>query len=109
MFGVLTAGIVLLVQANEQEIVLFYAVAVFVSFLCGLLAMAVFSYREGKRRLFALKITGALIVFFVLVINVVRGLPLVSLSASLMIALCLYLLWVKSGRPRGVSKMVARK
>jgi len=109
LFGVLTAGITMLARANEQEIVLFYAVAVFVSFLCGLLAMAVFSYREGKRRSLALNTTGALIVFFVLVINVARGLPLISLSASLMIALCLYMLWVKSGRPRGVSKTVARK
>lgn len=109
VFGVLTAAIVLLTRASEQEIVLFYAVAVFVSFLCGLLAVAMFSYREGKRRSFAINITGALIVFFVLVVNVVRGLPLISLSASLMIALCLYLLWVKSGRPRGVSKTVARE
>lgn len=109
LFGVLTIGIVLFAQANEQEIVLFYAVAVFVSFLYGLLAMAVFSYREGKRRSFAINATGALIVSFVLVINAVRGLPLVSLVASLMIALCLYLLWVKSGRPRGVSKTVARR
>ena len=108
LFWALTAGLVIVAQANEQDIILFYAVAVFISFLAGLISMTRLSYREGKRLSIILNGIGTLVVFFVLAINLFRGYPLISLAASLLIALGLYELWVKNGRPRGVSKAAAR-
>jgi len=99
---------VIVAQANEQDIVLFYAVAVFISSLAGLVSMTRLSYREGKRLSIILNGFGTLVVFFVLAMNLFRGYPLISLAASLLIALGLYRLWVKNGRPRGVSKAAAR-
>lgn len=43
--GLLTAA----AGGRDQELVLFYAVSVFLSFLAGLGAMAVFSHRERRR------------------------------------------------------------
>jgi amino acid transporter len=102
VYGVLATAVVLAGRADEQELVLFYAVSVFLSFLAGLAAMVAFSYREGKRGSLVLNATGALIVAFVLVMNLARGLPLVSLGAALLVATGLYGLWVKRGRPRGI-------
>lgn len=108
VFGAVAGVLVVVSLANEQSIVLFYAVAVFVSFLAGLAAMTKLSYGEGKRLAVLINGIGTLVVFFVLVINLLRGYPLVSLSASLLIAFVLYRLWVRSGRPRGVSKAAAK-
>jgi amino acid transporter len=103
VYMVLTAAVVAVAGAEEQSLVLFYAVSVFLSFFAGLAAMVVFSYREGDRRALVLNVVGALIVGFVLVINLARGLPLISMGASLLIAFLLYLLWVRKGRPRGIA------
>ncbi len=103
VYMVLTALIVVVAGADEQSLVLFYAVSVFLSFLAGLVAMVVFSYRDGDIKALVLNVVGTLIVGFVLAINLARGLPLISMGASLLIALLLYLLWVRKGRPRGIS------
>lgn len=103
MYVVLTAAVVVVAGADEQSLVLFYAVSVFLSFLAGLTAMIVFSYREGDRGALVLNVVGALIVAFVLAINLARGLPLISMGASLLIAFLLYLLWIRKGRPRGIA------
>ena len=103
VYGVLAAAVVLAGQADEQELVLFYAVSVFLSFQAGLLAMVAFSYREGKWLSFALNVVGSLVVAFVLVMNLARVTPIASLGAALIIAICLYALWVKKGRPRGIA------
>jgi hypothetical protein len=103
VYGVLTAGVVLVALADEQELVLFYAVSVFLSFFAGLLAMVVFSYQEGKWVSLALNVVGSLIVAFVLVMNLARVTPIASLGAALLIAGGLYWLWVKKGRPRGIA------
>jgi hypothetical protein len=103
VYGVLTAGVVLAALADEQTLVLFYAVSVFLSFLAGLLAMVVFSYREGKWVSLALNVVGSLIVAFVLVMNLARVTPIASLGAALLIAVGLYWLWTKKGRPRGIA------
>ncbi len=102
VYMVLTALVVVVAGADEQSLVLFYAVSVFLSFLAGLVAMVVFSYREGVIKALVLNMVGTLIVGFVLAINLARGLPLISMGASLLIALLLYLLWVRKGRPRGI-------
>jgi hypothetical protein len=52
-FGI-AALIIVAATAREQELVLFYAVAVFVGFLSGLLAMARFASEQGDRAIVAL-------------------------------------------------------
>jgi hypothetical protein len=100
-----SAVILLAAGGHEQELVLFYAVAVFVSFLAGLTAMARFSLRDGRRGLAAINLAGAVAVTFTLVVNLGRGYPLLSLLATAMIAAALYALWVRSGRPSGVEQI----
>ena len=72
------------------------------SFLAKLVAIVAFSYREGQRGALVLNAVGTLIVAFVLAINQARGFPPVSVVA-LLIAASLYGLWVRNGRPRGIS------
>jgi hypothetical protein len=61
-------------------------IAVFVSFLTGLLAMARFSLNEGKRALLAVNAVAIVAVGFTLAINLGRGYPLAALAAALLIA-----------------------
>jgi hypothetical protein len=100
-----SALVLIAASGSEQELVLFYAVAVFVSFLAGLAAMARFSLRDGQFGLAAVNIAGAISVAFTLIVNLARGYPLVSLAATVMIAAALYLLWVRTGRPSGVEEV----
>ena len=58
VYAVISAAIILAASGQEQELVLVYAVSVFVSFLAGLLAMARFSHRDGKRLLTATNVVG---------------------------------------------------
>ncbi len=108
IYAVISAAIILAATGQEQELVLVYAVAVFVSFLAGLLAMARFSRRQGKRLLLATNLLGAVAVAFTLVVNLERGYPLLSLAGTVLIAAGLYWRWVRSGRPRGI-EAVERK
>ena len=105
VFLLASAAIVLLAGGRDQELVLFYAVAVFVSFLAGLLAMAAFSRRERAWRSLIINATGALDVGVTLLGNVARGLPVISLVAAFLIAAGLYRLWIRAGRPHGVSEV----
>jgi hypothetical protein len=85
--------------------VLFYAVAVFVSFLAGLAAMTRFSLRDNRPVLAAINALGALSVTFTLIVNLGRGYPLLSLAATALIAAGLYALWRRAGRPSGVEEI----
>lgn len=105
VYGVIAAAIVLIVGGNEQELVLVYAVAVFVSFLAGLLAMARFSHRQGARLMTATNLLGAAAVAFTLAVNLARGYPLLAIAATVLIAAVLYTRWVQAGRPRGVESI----
>jgi hypothetical protein len=96
--AVITAG-----GGREQELVLFYAVAVFVSFMFGLLSMSAFSRREGRRLLLAVNVVSLAAVLLTLVVNLRRGYPIASLGAAMMVAASLYVLWARAGRPGGVS------
>lgn len=107
LFAVLAIVITAIAGGTDQVLVLFYAVAVFLSFLAGLLAMAVFSLRARHMKTFALNLLGAIVVAFTLVANLTRGAPLVSLAAALVIAGFLYLLWARAGRPQGVRNLEA--
>ncbi len=107
LFAVLAMVIVVVAGGNDQALVLFYAVAVFMSFLAGMLALSRFSFREKRWRMFTLNVTGVVIVAFTLVVNLSRGFPLVSFAAALLIAGALYALWVRAGRPSGVRNIEA--
>lgn len=88
---------------HEQRLVLFYAVAVFIAFLGGLLSMMRFFVAEGRWLLCATSAVGAAAVAITLCINLARGYPIASLVAALAIAAVLHRFWVRAGRPRGVS------
>jgi len=103
VYGIVAVALVLAAGADEQTLVLFYAVSVFMSFLAGLASMVVFSYREDERPSLVLNTVGTLIVAFVLVMNLARVTPITSLVAALLIALGLYGLWVRNERPRGIA------
>jgi hypothetical protein len=105
IYAAVSAGALLAASGSEQELVLFYAVAVFVSFLAGLCAMARFSLRDGRRGLALLNIVAAVAVSFTLVVNLARGYPLLSLAAMAVIAGVLYLLWRRAGSPSGIEEV----
>ncbi|MFE5869237.1 amino acid permease [Streptomyces roseifaciens] len=103
------AGVIIVAAAGkEQELVLFYAVAVFVSFLVGLMAMTRFARAERKAALAWLNGTAAGAVAFTLAVNLLRGWPTLSLAATLLVAGALHLLWVRAGRPLGIGDAEAR-
>ncbi|HEY5332338.1 MAG TPA: amino acid permease [Solirubrobacterales bacterium] len=105
-FLLVSAAVVLAAGAQDQELVLFYAVSVFMSFLVGLLAMAKFERSEGRFGSMALSLLGALLVAFTLIVNLSRGDPIASLAAASLIALVLYRFWVRADRPRGIAQAV---
>jgi hypothetical protein len=105
VYLLVSAGVLVAAAGREQELVLFYAVAVFVSFLAGLAAMTHFSLRDRRRGLATVNALGALSVTFTLVVNLGRGYPLLSLAATALIALGLYALWRRAGQPRGIEQV----
>jgi hypothetical protein len=105
VFFCVAAIVVTAAGGREQKLVLFYAVAVFLSFLFGLLSMAVFSRREGARLFLALNAVAIAAVAVTLAVNLRRGYPIASLGAAAAIALVLHRLWIRAGRPRGVSEV----
>jgi hypothetical protein len=102
----ISAAVVAGAGARDQELVLFYAVSVFMSFLMGLLAMARFSHRARRWPLFAVNCLGAAAVALTLAFNLARGYPVVSMAAALAIALFLHRLWVRDGRRGAISRAV---
>jgi amino acid transporter len=102
VYAAISAVIILAAAGREQRLVLVYAVAVFVSFLAGLLAMARFAHRSNNRLLTATNLLGALAVAFTLVVNLARGYPLIAIGGTVLVAGFLYWRWVRGGRPRGV-------
>lgn len=106
LYLLIAALVVIAVDAQDQELVLFYAVAVFVSFLMGLLAMVQFSRVAGRLPSLAVNMLGTLVVGFTLVMNLLRGWPILSLVAAGTVALVLFVLWARAGRPRGIALAV---
>jgi hypothetical protein len=105
VYAVIAAAIILIAGGQEQELVLVYAVAVFVSFLAGLLAMARFSYLRGARVLTATNLLGAAAVAFTLIVNLARGYPLLAIGGTVLISAVLYRRWVRAGRPSGIEEI----
>ena len=104
--GALAAAAGVLIVASggrDQEIVQFYAVAVFAGFLGATLACARLSWRDGRHAMFAVNAAGVLVILFVLALNLRRLDPLVSLGASAAVSLYLWRTWVRRGRPGGVA------
>jgi len=100
----LAAAAVIIVAAagQEQDLVLFYAVSVFVSFLVGLLAMTRFARTERKPALALVNALAAAAVAFTLLVNLLRGWPILSLIATLLIGGGLYAAWIRAGSPTGI-------
>ena len=96
--------LVLAADGQEQRLVLFYAVAVFIAFLCGLASMTRLFYRDGQRWLMVLCIIGGLVVGLTLGTDFARGYPIVSFVAACLLAVICYAMWVRAGRPRGVGQ-----
>ena len=98
------ASVLLLASAaKEQSLVIFYAVAVFVAFLFGLAAMTVTSWRERGWGFLVVNVAGMTGVLVTLVVNLTRGEPLASLAAVLALGGVFAWLWIRAGRPGGVS------
>ena len=93
--------------AQEQELVLFYAVAVFISFFSGLAAMAKFSWTERFWPLLVVNVLALIAVTFTLGVNLLKGYPLASLGAAFAIAGGLWYAWARAGRPTGVAQVEA--
>ena len=91
--------------AREQELVLFYAVAVFLSFLMGLLAMARFAWQDQQIALLFLNMLAIIGVIFTIAVNLARVYPLASLIASIVVAGVLYALWSRAGKPEDIENM----
>ncbi len=108
LFAVLSMGVVAIAGGSDQSLVLFYAVAVFLSFLSGLAAMTVFARRERRWRSLALNAVGTAVVAFTLVVNLGRIYPIVSLVAALAVGGVLFALWVRAGRPEGIRSLEAQ-
>jgi hypothetical protein len=101
----ISCAVLIAANAEEQRLVLFYAVAVFASFMMGLLSMAKFSWQEKNWPLFTINCIAGGAVLFTLVINLGRGYPLASFAALLVIAFGLHRAWVRAGRPEGVTEL----
>lgn len=108
VYLVISAIVLLAARGLEQELVLVYAVAVFVSFLAGLAAMTRFSLKERRPWLALINGLAAVAVAFTLVVNLARGYPLLSMLATLLIAGALYVLWNRAGRPEGIESVEGR-
>ncbi len=102
----LVAGLVIVAAgALEQELVLFYAVAVFLSFLMGLLAMARFAWLDRQMVLLVMNVLAIFGVLFTIGVNLARIYPLASLIASVAVAILLYILWSRAGKPEDIENI----
>lgn len=100
LFVIISACVVLAAGARDQELVLFYAVSVFMRFFVGLIAMAKFERTERRFASMTASLLGALLVAFTLAVNLSRGDPIASLAAASLIAVVLHRFWVRAPRHR---------
>ncbi|HZA88738.1 MAG TPA: hypothetical protein VE401_00760 [Solirubrobacterales bacterium] len=100
------ASLVLAARGEEQELVQFYAVSVFASFLAATVGCARLSHRDGRTIATGLNLLGALLVALVLGLNLTRLDSVIALSASALVALYLWRAWVARGRPGGLIEAV---
>ena len=94
----LAACLVALTGGRDQELVHFYAAAVFASFLAALVACARLSWRDGNRAALAVNVAGVIPVVFILVMNLLRVDPIAALAAAGAISWMLHWRRVRHGR-----------
>lgn len=109
LFLIVSGLVIAAAGGQDQRLVLFCAVSVFLSFLAGLIAMARFSARARRPGALIVNLVGAAAVAFTLAVNLAQGEPIGSLAAALLIAALLYALWVRAGRPRGIRNAAAER
>jgi amino acid transporter len=109
LFLLISALVVVADKGSDQKLVLFYAVAVFMSFFVGLVAMARFSWNDKRYASLTLNVVGAAVVGFTLIVNLTRIDPIASIAAALLISFVLYRLWIRAGRPLGISRAIVGK
>lgn len=101
------ALLVVLAGGRDQEIVHFYAAAVFMSFLAAIVACARLTWRERAWPALAVNLAGGVVVGFVLALNLARVDPLAAIGASTLVSVYLWRAWVRRGRPSGISHSAA--
>ena len=100
-----SAGLIAAAGGRDQEIVQFYAVSVFAGFLAALLGCARLSLRDRRWIDLSMNVIGAVLVIFVLALNVARTDGAIALGVSGLVAGYLCLVWVRRGRPGGVGEV----
>jgi hypothetical protein len=105
---VATCGLIVLASGRDQEIVHFYAVAVFLSFLGATAGCARLNWRDGRRSAFAVNLLGTVLVGFVLVLNALRPAGAIAIAGTVLLALWLWRTWASRGRPSGVAGVTVR-
>jgi hypothetical protein len=98
------AAMIVAARGREQDLVQFYAAAVFASFLAATLACARLSLRDGRRWTATGNLAGAALVALVIALNLTRLDSSIALLASLAIAVYLWRTWVARGRPGGIAR-----
>jgi hypothetical protein len=101
------AAMIVAAGGREQDLVQFYAVSVFASFLAATLACARLSLRDRRPAAVAANFAGAALVALVLVLNLTRLDSAIALLGSLAVAAYLWRAWVARGRPGGVVRTPA--
>jgi hypothetical protein len=104
-----TCGLIVLASGRDQEIVEFYAVAVFLSFLGATAGCARLNWRDGRRSAFVVNMLGAVLVGFVLALNALRPAGAIAIAGTVLLALWLWRTWVSRGRPSGVASVSLRR
>ncbi|MDQ6901126.1 MAG: hypothetical protein M3072_16795 [Candidatus Dormibacteraeota bacterium] len=82
LYAAMSGAVVVAPGAQDQVLVLYYAVAVFVAFLAGLVGMARYSVADRSWSLLTVNLAGAGVVVLTLGVNLSRVYPLASLVAS---------------------------
>jgi amino acid transporter len=100
-----SAILIAMARGHDQEIVRYYAVSVFAGFLGATLGCARLSHRDGRKRELAVNVAGAILVAFVLALNVARPAGVIVLTVAGVVAGYLYAVWVRRGRPSGVAEV----
>jgi Amino acid permease len=99
-----SALLIALAGGRDQELVQFYAVSVFASFLGALVGCARLSRREARHLDLAVNLVGIVLVAFALALNVSRLDGAIALLASGLLSTYLWRAWVRRGRPHGISR-----
>jgi hypothetical protein len=100
-----SASLIVAAGGHDQDLVQFYAVAVFAGFLGALLGCARLSLRDRHWADLVVNLAGCALVGFVLVLNAGRTDGAIALTGSALVALYLYAVWVRRGRPPGVGEI----